>query len=96
MPRLRQSTLDRLQATYERHQVILANYEAGIPIRELVRKYKLSTHRISEIVVFRGNRQPPHKRDTVITDQTAIEAQSSSLERGQTEMGIEATGIAKG
>ena len=72
--------------------MILAEYEDGMPIRELVRKYKLSTHRIAEIVAFRGNRQPPHKRYTVITapDQTAIEAQSSSLERGQTEVSIEA------
>src|SRR4029077_283116 len=96
MPRLRQSTLDRLRATYERHQMILADYEDGMPIRELVRKYKLSTHRIAEIVAFRGNRQPPHKRYTVFTDQPAIEAQSSSLERGQIEMNIEATSIAKG
>ena len=95
MPRLRQSTLDRLQATYERHQMILADYEAGIPIRKLVRKYKLSAHRIAEIVAYRGNRQPPHKRYTVITapDQTTI---AYSLERGQTEMSIEASSIAKG
>jgi hypothetical protein len=98
MPRLRQSTLDRLRATYERHQMILAEYKDGTPIRELVRKYKLSRHRIAEIVAFRGNRQPPHKRYTVITapDQTAIEAQSASLERGQTETSIEAISIAKG
>ena len=72
MPRLRQSTLDRLRATYERHQMILADYEAGMPIRKLVRKYKLSAHRIAEIVAYRGKRQPPHKRYTVITapDQT--------------------------
>ena len=98
MPRLRQSTLDRLRATYARHQMILADYEDGMPIRDLVRKYKLSTHRIAEIVAYRGNRQPPHKRYTVITapDQTAIEAQSASLERGQTETSIEAISIAKG
>jgi hypothetical protein len=95
MPRLRQSTLDRLQATYERHQMILADYEAGMPIRKLVQKYKLSAHRIAEIVAYRGNRQPPHKRYTIITasDQTTI---AYSLERGQTEMSIDASSIAKG
>jgi len=52
--------------------MILADYEAGMPIRKLVRKYKLSAHRIAEIVAYRGKRQPPHKRYTVITapDQT--------------------------
>ena len=47
--------------------MILADYEAGMPIRKLVRKYKLSAHRIAEIVAYRGNRQPPLKRYTVIT-----------------------------
>jgi hypothetical protein len=47
--------------------MILADYEDGMPIRKLVRKYKLSRHRIAEIVAFHGNRQPPHKRYTVIS-----------------------------
>jgi hypothetical protein len=101
MPLLRQSTLDRLQATYKRHQMILADYEDGMPIRELVRKYKLSAHRIAEIVAFRGNRQPPNQRYTVMAapDQTAKAPrgeQSYSLERGQTEMSVEAGSVAKG
>ena len=75
--------------------MILADYEAGMPIRKLVQTYKLSAHRIAEIVAYRGNRQPPLKRYTVITapDQTTI---AYSLERGQTEMSIEASSIAKG
>ena len=54
--------------------MILADYEAGMPICKLVRKYKLSAHRIAEIVAYRGNRQPPHKRYAVITapNQTTI------------------------
>jgi hypothetical protein len=69
--------------------MILADYEAGMPIRKLVRKYKLSAHRIAEIVAYRGNRQPPQKRYTVIPvpDQKAM---AHSVERGQTEMSIEA------
>jgi hypothetical protein len=88
MPRLRQSTLDRLQATYARHQMILADYENGMPIRKLVRKYKLSRHRIAEIVAFHGNRQPPDKRYTVI----AAPGQTANVihfGRGQTEMSAE-------
>jgi len=98
MPRLRQSTLNRLQATYERHQLILADYENGMPIRELVRKHKLSTHRVAEIVAFRGNRHAPRKRFTVTTarDQTVIEAQPSSSEGGQTENGPLANSRVKG
>jgi len=67
--------------------MILADYEEGMPIRKLVRKYKLSAHRIAEIVAFHGHRQPPHKRYTVIAapNQTATKAQSHSLETGPTE-----------
>jgi hypothetical protein len=95
MPRLRQSTLDRLKATYARHQMILADYEDGMPIRMLVRKYKLSRHRIAEIVAFHGNRQPPHKRYTVITAPGRT-ANAIHFERGQTEMSAEAMSAAKG
>jgi hypothetical protein len=95
MPRLRQSTLDRLRATYARHQMILADYEDGMPIRMLVRKYKLSRHRIAEIVAFHGNRQPPHKRYTVITAPGRT-ASAIHFERGQTEMSAEAMSAAKG
>jgi hypothetical protein len=94
MPRLRQSTLDRLQATYARHQMILADYEGGLPIRKLVRKYKLSRHRIAEIVAFHGNRQPPHKRYTVITA-PGRKANAIHSGRGQTEMSAEAMSVAK-
>jgi hypothetical protein len=95
MPRLRQCTLDRLQATYARHQMILADYEDGMPIRKLVRKYKLSRHRIAEIVAFHGNRQPPHKRYTVITAPGRT-ANAIHFGRGQTEMSAEAMSVAKG
>jgi hypothetical protein len=42
--------------------MILADYEDGMPIRKLAQKYKLSKHRVAEMVSFHGNRQPPHKR----------------------------------
>jgi hypothetical protein len=75
--------------------MISADYEDGMPIRKLVRKYKLSRHRIAEIVAFHGNRQPPHKRYTVITAPSRT-ANAIQFERGQTEMSAEAMSVAKG